>query len=104
MIIEVRTYKIRDDVGRSYIDFFEGTVLPYAKSKGMDVLGQFWSTEGENIFIWLRSFKSMEDRSRIYEAYYETDEWKDTIFPQAETMVESMEVKLVEPTPLSAIR
>ncbi len=103
MLLEVRVYKIRDEVGRDYVKFFEGTILPYAKRKGMNVLGQFWSAEGENTFVWLRSFESMEARERVYEAYYESDEWKTTIGPQARSMVESTEIKLVEPTALSAI-
>ncbi len=104
MLLEVRLYKIRDEVDRAtYIEFFEGTILPYATRKGMKVLGQFWSAEGENTFVWLRSFESMEARKQVYEAYYESDEWKETIGPKARSMVESTNIKLVEPTALSAI-
>lgn len=103
MLLEVRSYTVKDDKREAFVDWFDNKALPVMQRCGIDVLGQFTSTEDENTFVWLRSFVDEADKEAKYAAFYGSDEWKNGLEAEAKELVESIEVKVVSPTAKSAI-
>ncbi len=103
MLLEVRTYTIKDGKRDEFVDWFENDLLTPMRSCGIDVLGQFTSTEDANTFVWLRAFEDEADKDAKYAAFYESDDWNNRLGPRAKELVESIDVKLVQPTTGSAI-
>ena len=103
MLLEVRTYTIKDGKRDEFVDWFENDLLTPMRSCGIDVLGQFTSTEDANTFVWLRAFEDEADKDAKYAAFYGSDDWNNRLKPQAEALVESIDVKVVQPTTGSAI-
>lgn len=103
MIIEVRTYTIKPGKRDEFVEFFhDGLMAEYAKYP-ITILGSFTSVDDDNTFVWLRAFEDEATREKALEQYYGSDHWNDTLKPKAQTMVESVDVKVVQPTSYSAI-
>jgi hypothetical protein len=103
MLLEVRSYTVNEGKREAFVDWFDNKALPVMKSCGIDVLGQFTSTEDENTFVWLRSFADEADKDAKYEAFYGSDAWTNGLAAEAKELVSSIEVKVVSPTEKSAI-
>ena len=104
MLLEVRSYTVKDGKRDEFVDWFESDLLPAMQSCGISVLGQFTSIEDASTFVWLRAFVDEADKAAKYAAFYETADWTDRMQPRARELVESIEVKIMEPTAGSAIR
>ena len=52
------------------------TVIPFQISKGMVIVGRFVGEEEDDLYVWIRRFESEEERQQLYEAVYESEEWK----------------------------
>ncbi len=106
MLFELRIYRIQPGQRAAYVKFFEEEVIPYQLAKGIVIVGCFLNEQDEDQFVWIRRFDSEEDRERLNHAFYESDHWKDTLFPRvAEFMdFEKMQVIQLRPTPMSVIR
>ena len=103
MFYELRRYKINDGKMDEWVRFMEGTIIPFQVAKGMVIAGSFRG-EDDTTYVWLRRFASEEERERLYEAVYQTDEWKNDIAPTvAELMQPDIEVTRIVPTPNSVI-
>ncbi len=103
MIIEVRTYTIKPGKRDEFVEFFHDKLMAEYAKYPIKILGAFTSVDDENTFVWLRAFDDAATRDKALEEYYGSDRWNDTLKPQAQTMVESVDVKVVEPTSYSAI-
>lgn len=104
MLLEVRTYTLKDGKRDEFVRWFEEDALPVMRECGIDVLGQFTSTEDANTFVWLRAFADEADKDAKYEAFYGSEAWKNGLESQARSMLESLDVKVVSPTGKSAIQ
>ncbi len=71
---ELRQYKIRPGKMDEWIQFMEGTILPFQISKGMVVTGSYRGEEDDSVYIWMRRFESEEQREQLYKTVYESDE------------------------------
>ena len=94
MIVEVRTYKIKDGLREQFLDFFEKRAVPAQRSKGMRVFGPLLDLENPDVFVWLRAFPSLEDRDRMKSAFYDGDEWKNELEMIAMPMLDHYSVSL----------
>ena len=103
MFYELRRYKINAGKMDEWVEFMEGTIIPFQISKGMVIAGSFRG-EDETTYVWLRRFASEEERERQYAAVYQTEHWKNAIAPRvAELMQPDIEVTRVVPTPRSVV-
>ncbi len=100
---ELRQYKIRPGKMDEWIQFMEGTILPFQISKGMVVTGSYRGEEDDSVYIWMRRFESEEQREQLYKAVYESDEWKETIGPLIPDLIDrsAVQVTRIVPTPKS---
>ena len=100
---ELRQYKIRPGKMDEWIQFMEEEILPFQISKGMVVTGSYRGEEDDSIYIWMRRFENEEERERLYEAVYESDEWKEKIAPRVPELMDrsAVQVTRIVPTPKS---
>ncbi len=100
---ELRQYKILPGKMDEWIQFMEEEILPFQISKGMVVTGSYRGEEDDSIYIWMRRFENEEERERLYEAVYESDEWKEKIAPRVPELMDrsAVQVTRIVPTPKS---
>ncbi len=98
MIVEVRTYKIKEGRRAEFLRFFETRAVPAQRSQGMEILGPLVDLERQDTFVWMRAFPSMEDRDRLKKAFYEGPTWKSELEAIAMPMLEDYSVVLTETT------
>jgi hypothetical protein len=96
MIVEVRTYKIKDGRRAEFLAFFETRAVPALRAHGMKVLGPMVDLEHPDTFVWLRAFPSLDSRDRIKAAFYEGKEWKEELEAIAMPMLDHYDVVLTE--------
>ena len=82
MFFELREYRTLPGKREEWVRFMEEVIIPFQVSKGMVVAGSFVGAEEDDLYIWIRRFDSEEQRIQLYEAVYESDEWKNNIGPQ----------------------
>lgn len=99
MIVEVRTYKIKEGQRQRFLDFFENKAVPAQRRKGMSILGPLVDLENPDVFIWLRAFPSLEERDRMKSAFYDGEEWKTEMEAIAMPMLEEYNVALTRMSP-----
>jgi hypothetical protein len=104
-VVEVRIYTIHDGKRDEFVKLYDEVLLPAQREFGLDVLGQFVSTQDDVTFVWLRRFDSEEERRRKWDEFYGGDLWKTELGPRANPLMkDSSNVIVVEPTPGSAIQ
>lgn len=99
MIVEVRSYRIAPGRRDEFLEFFKAKAIPALRDHGMKVVGPFVDTENPNKFVWLRSFASIEERTRLKNLFYEGDLWKNEMESIVMPMLDSYDVILCETTP-----
>ena len=103
MFYELRRYRIKDGKMDEWVEFMEGTIIPFQVSKGMVIAGSFRG-EDETTYVWMRRFASEGQREQQYVDVYQSDTWKSEIAPRvAELMEPDIEVTRIVPTPRSVI-
>jgi hypothetical protein len=99
MIVEVRTYRVKEGRRAEFIEFFETQAVPAQLAAGMKVHGPLLDVENPNKFIWLRGFPSLEDRERMKNAFYGGVLWTDHLEAIAMPMLDGYDFTLCETTP-----
>ena len=106
MFFELREYRTQPGQRENWVKFMEEVIIPFQTSKGMVIVGSFVGEEEGDLYIWVRRFASEHERERLYEAVYESDEWKNEIAPQIPDMMQrdKIVVRRIESTPMSVIQ
>lgn len=99
MIVEVRTYRIKQGMRDRFLDFFQRQTVPLQQSNGMSIMGPFVDLEDPDVFVWLRGFPSLEERDRMKDALYEGEEWKNGLEAIAMSMLDSFTSTLTTTMP-----
>lgn len=99
MIVEVRSYRIIPGCRDEFLEFFRTKAIPALRSHGMKVVGPLIDVENPNKFVWLRSFPSITERTRLKQIFYEGDLWKNEMESIAMPMIDSYDVILCETSP-----
>jgi NIPSNAP protein len=99
MIVEVRSYRIKQGRREEFIRFFETRSAPALRSHGMKILGPLLDLENPNKFVFLRSFPSLDERERMKNDFYEGELWKNELESIAMPMLDSYDVILCETSP-----
>jgi hypothetical protein len=79
MLFELRQYRTKPGQRENWVRYMEQEIVPFQRSKGMTILGQWIGEQEDDLFIWIRQFDSEEDRVRLYADVYESDDWKSRI-------------------------
>jgi hypothetical protein len=106
LIFELRQYTIKPGQQAAWVKLMEEEIIPLQVKAGMIILGSFVGEEDESVYIWLRRFESEEERVRLYDAVYNSAEWKNEIAPKIPDLMEreQMQVTRLIATPKSVIR
>ena len=108
MFFELRKYYIQTGQKDTWINYMEKVIMPFQISKGMVITGTFTgkNEKGEELYIWLRRFNNQEEKNKLYEDVYESEKWKNEIFPPIPKLIDRDRtvVTIIEPTKTSVIR
>jgi hypothetical protein len=73
MIAQVRIYTIKEGMMDGWVKLFNEKLAPYQAKHGINLIGA-WVNEGQNEFVWLRTFEDEADRDAKLKAYFESPE------------------------------
>lgn len=94
MIMEVRTYRLQPGVRTEFVEFFRTQSIPRMQAAGMSVVGQFSSVSDPDVFAYVRTFSSVEQREEQYRRFYESEDWLGGMIDFAIGKEESFDVFL----------
>ena len=105
MLFELRQYQAHPGKRDDLVALMENEIIPFQISKGMSIVGSFTGEDDPNLYVWIRRFDSEEARVELYEAVYQSDEWKNDIGPQIPDLMdrEQISVTRLNPTAVSAL-
>ena len=103
---ELRRYRTKPGQRDNWVKYMEETVIPFQISKGMVIIGNFVGEEEEDLYIWIRRFESEEERQKLYEAVYESVQWKNEIADRVGELIDRSQivVKRLQATPKSVLQ
>ena len=103
MFYELRQYKIVDGEMDAFVELMESEIIPFQIGKGMVITGSFRREEDPTTYVWMRRFSSESERERLYEAVYESDDWKTSFAPRVGELMDrsGINVQRIVPTPRS---
>ena len=106
MFFELRQYRCKPGQRERWVKYMEEVIIPFQTSKGMVVVGSFVGEQEDDLYVWIRRFDNEEQRAKLYEAVYQSDEWKNVMSPQCGEMLDldRIVVTRIVPTPRSVIR
>ena len=82
--LELRIYPVSDQ--DRFLEYFEEHYLESQEVVGMRIWGQFRDLESETQFVWLRGYRSMEERLSGLKQFYTSPVWAET-GPEAVSML-----------------
>jgi hypothetical protein len=87
----------------AFVELMESEIIPFQVGKGMVITRSFRGEEDPTTYIWMRRFSSEAERERLYEAVYESDEWKISFAPRVGELMDrsGINVQRIVPTPRS---
>ena len=97
---ELRRYTVRPGKMEDWLEFMEGTIIPFQVSKGMVITGSYRGEEDGSVYFWTRRFESEASREALYAAVYESDFWKNEVAPKVVDLIDRdlIQVTRVVPT------
>ncbi|GGK88141.1 hypothetical protein Sme01_01030 [Sphaerisporangium melleum] len=103
MFYEIRRYRTWPGMRDEWVEYMEGTVIPYMTGHGMAVVASLIDAEDPDGYLTMRRFASEAQHERVYAAVYETDRWKNEIYPMVEKLLDldAVTVTRAAPTPHS---
>jgi hypothetical protein len=75
LIIEIRTYTIKPDKRDDFHALVVKT-LPLLKKYGIEVVRYGPSLHDSTSYVLIRSFRNLEEREKLEDAFYGSDDWK----------------------------
>lgn len=105
MFYELRRYQIVQGKMDEWVDYMESVIIPYQVREGMVITGSFRGEDDET-YVWMRRFRSEEERKQLYTAVYDSDFWKNDVAPNVAKMLvaDNINVTRIVPTPHSVIQ
>ena len=88
MFFELRQYRTLPGKRESWVRLMEEVIIPFQVSKGMVVVGSFVGEEEDDLYVWIRRFDDEGQREQLYEAVYESEQWKNEIAPRVSEMLD----------------
>jgi len=100
-VVELRQYLLRPGRTDDLVDVFDRELVETQEACGMRVIGQFRDLDRPDWFVWLRGFADMEARRRALTDFYGGPVWKEHGPAAVDTMIDSDNVLLLEPSVLA---
>jgi len=100
MLIEFRTYNIKENEKDNFLKWFEEKSMPIMKQLNMHIIDHKFEN---NDFIWIRIFQDKKEQALQYKAFFESNEWKNQLKEEAYSMINSINVQLFELNSLSKL-
>jgi hypothetical protein len=99
---ELRQYRMRPGQREAWVKCMEEEIIPFQVSKGMVICGSFVGEEDPDLYVWIRRFDSEEERERLYEAVYQSDD----VGPRVGELIDREQIKVtrIEATSKSVLR
>ncbi len=106
MLYELRQYRVRPGRRDEWVRLMDEVIIPFQVAKGMTIVGTFLTEDDPDLYVWIRRFDDEADRDHLYEAVYESDEWKMAIAPRTAALLgdEPMVVTRLIPTTASEMQ
>ena len=103
---ELRRYTVRPGKMEEWLEYMEGTIIPFQVSKGMVITGSYRGEDDDSVYFWTRRFENEEHRKALYAAVYESEFWKNEVAPNVVDLIDRdlIEVTRVVPTPRSVVQ
>ncbi len=120
---ELRIYQVFPGKMMEWLEFMENTIIPFQVSKGMIIHGSFTENsfdkfylnngkremetfDNRNLYIWIRRFKNLDHKEKLYKDVYESKYWIENIAPIVETLIDrnTIAVHNISPTTLSIMK
>ena len=103
---ELRQYRTKPGQREKWVNYMEETVIPFQISKGMVIIGNFVGEEEEDLYVWIRRFESEEEREQLYQAVYDSDQWKNEIADRVGELIDRTQIHVtrLEATPKSVLQ
>jgi hypothetical protein len=76
-VLEVRSYNLKAGTRDRFHGLFLGRALPLLKKWKVDVVAFGPSLHDRDSWMLMRAFDSLDDRTRIEDAFYGSDEWRN---------------------------
>ena len=92
MFFELREYRTLPGKRQDWVDYMEQVIIPFQVGKGMVILGSFVGQEEDDLYIWIRRFEDDAEKERLYEAVYESNQWKNEIGPKIPDMMDRSKI------------
>jgi NIPSNAP len=105
MLFELRRYRCKDGKRDEWVALMESRIIPMQIAKGMSIVGSFVDEGDPDVYVWIRRFDSEEERKRLYEAVYKSEEWLNELSPLVDELLyrDQIEVTRLNPTAASAL-
>ena len=120
---ELRIYQVFPEKMIEWLELMENIIIPFQVSKGMVIHGSFIensfdsfhlnngiremeTSENRNLYIWIRRFKNLDHKQKLYKDVYESEEWVNNIAPKVEKLIDrnTIVVHNLSSTPLSIMK
>ena len=120
---ELRIYHVFPGKMSEWLELMENIIIPFQVSKGMIIHGSFTENsfdrfhlangirkmetlENRNLYIWIRRFKNLEHKQKLYKEVYESDEWINKISSKVEKLIDrnTIVVHNLSPTLMSIMK
>jgi quinol monooxygenase YgiN len=96
-VLELRRYTLHPGRRDELIALFEREFVEPQEALGAHLFGLFRTSASPDEFVWLRGFRSMEERKEALEDFYFGTTWKAYREEANATMVDSDNVLLLRP-------
>jgi len=102
--LEFRIYTAKDGQRDPFLNYFEEQYLESQEAEGMRIWGQFRDLDNANHFVWMRGYRTMEERASSLMGFYMGAHWKETSPRVGEMLAKADHVHFLEPvTPADAL-
>lgn len=97
-VIEFRTYRARPARRDALLELLRRRAFPIQRKLGMKLLGPFPREEDDVTFVWIRAFPDEASREPLRAAFYEGDEWLDSLESEILPMLDGYAAIVVSDT------
>ena len=75
-VLEIRTYTLKPGSGERFHQRFERESLPLLRKWKIDVVAYGRSLHDGDAYLLIRAFRSLADRDRTEQSFYDSEEWR----------------------------
>jgi len=72
-VVELRRYTLRPGQRDTLVELFDDNFVESQEAVGIDLIGQFRELDDPDVFIWIRGFRSMEERAHGLADFYDEE-------------------------------